>query len=77
MVSMPWSSVDGDGVRFRRAGRKLTVKENGETYELGLSATVAKDGALTGTARLVVHIRPKTRAPYDCASPRVRVSAGR
>jgi len=26
---------------------------------------------------LVVHVKPKTRAPYDCASPRVRVSAGR
>ena len=77
MVSMPWTSVDGDGVRFRRAGRKLTVNENGETYELGLDATVAKDGALTGTARLVVHIRPETRAPFDCTSPRVRVSAGR
>jgi hypothetical protein len=77
MVSMPWAPVDGDGVRFRRTGSKLAVAERGDTYELGLDATVAKNGALNGTARLVVHVRPQTRAPYDCTSPRVRVSAGR
>ena len=42
-----------------------------------LDGTVAKDGALSGTMALVVHVKPKTRAPYDCTSPRVRVSAGR
>ena len=47
------------------------------TYELALDATVAKGGALRGTMELVVHVRPQTRAAYDCVSPKVRFSAGR
>ena len=77
MLSMSWDETDGDGVVFRRTGTKLRVAEKGETYELALDATVARNGALKGTASLVVHVRPKTRAPYDCSSPRVRVAAGR
>jgi hypothetical protein len=77
MVSMPWSSDSRDGVPFRSSGGKLRVTERGDTYELSLDATVAKDGALRGTMRLVVHVRPKVRAPYDCVARRVRFSAGR
>jgi hypothetical protein len=77
MVSMPWAPVEGDGIPFHRAGGKLRVAERGDTYELALDATVASNGAVKGTMTLVVHVRPETRAPYDCASPRVRVSAGR
>jgi hypothetical protein len=77
MVEMPWSAKAGDGVRFRRAGGKLHVAERGDTYELALDATVAKDGALRGTMELVVHVRPQTRAAYDCVSPKVRFTAGR
>lgn len=77
MVSMPWSAEARDGVPFRRAGGTLHVAERGDTYELALDATVAEDGALRGTMRLVVHVRPQTRAPFDCTSPRVRFSAGR
>ena len=77
MVEMPWSAEARDGVRFRRAGGKLHVAERGDTYELALDATVAKDGALRGTMELVVHVRPQTRAAYDCVSPKVRFSAGR
>ena len=77
MVSMPWSPEARDGVPFRSSGGKLHVAERGDTYELALDATVAKGGALRGTMELVVHVRPKTRAPYDCVSPRVRFSAGR
>ena len=77
MVSMPWSPEARDGVPFRTAGGKLHVAERGDTYELALDATVAKDGALRGTMELVVHVRPQTRAPFDCVSPKVRFSAGR
>ena len=77
MVSMPWSAEARDGVPFRRTGGKLHVAERGDTYELALDATVAKDGALRGTMELVVHVRPQTRAPFDCVSPKVRFSAGR
>jgi hypothetical protein len=77
MVAMPWAPEAGDGVRFRRTGSKLHVAERGDTYELALDATVAKDGALRGTMELVVHVRPQTRAAYDCVSPKVRFSAGR
>ena len=77
MASMPWSPSEADGVPFHRAGDKLTVAERGELWELELDGTVAKDGALRGTMSLVLHVKPKTRAPYDCTSPRVRVSAGR
>ena len=77
MVEMPWSAEARDGVRFRRAGGKLHVAERGDTYELALDATVAKHGALRGTMELVVHVRPQTRAAYDCVSPKVRFSAGR
>ena len=77
MVSMPWAPVAADGVTFRRAGDKLRVAERDELWELAFDGTVAKDGALRGTMTLVVHIKPKTHAPYDCSSPRVRVSAGR
>ena len=77
MASMPWSPSEADGVTFHRAGDKLTVAERGELWALTLDGTVAKDGAVRGTMSLVVHVKPKTRAPYDCASPRVRVSAGR
>ena len=77
MVSMPWSADAADGVPFRSSGGKLHVAERGDTYELSLDATVAKDGALRGTMSLVLHVEPKTRAPFDCTSPRVRFSAGR
>jgi hypothetical protein len=77
MVAMPWSADAGDGVPFRRSGGKLHVAEHGDTYELDLDATVARDGALRGTMTLVVHVRPPTHAPYDCVSPKVRLSAGR
>ena len=77
MVAMPWAPEARDGVAFRRAGGKLHVAERGDTYELSLDATVAKDGALRGTMELVVHVRPQTRAAYDCVSPKVRFSAGR
>ena len=77
MVAMPWSSDSSDGVPFRRSGGKLRVAERGDTYELGLDATVARNGALRGTMTLVVHVRPRTRAPFDCVSPKVRFSTGR
>ena len=77
MVSMPWAPVEADGIAFRRAGGRLRVAERGDTYALALDATAARSGAVKGTMTLVVHVRPKTRAPYDCTSPKVRVSAGR
>jgi hypothetical protein len=77
MVAMPWSSDSSDGVPFRRSGGKLRVAERGDTYELGLDATVTGNGALRGTMTLVVRVRPRTRAPFDCVSPKVRFSAGR
>jgi hypothetical protein len=76
-IPMPWSPVDGDAVHFRRDGDKLRVAEWGDGWRLDLDAKVADGGALRGTMTLVVHVRPKTRAPFDCASPKVRVSAAR
>lgn len=75
MIAMPWSPVHGDGVRFRRDGDRLRVSESGDGWRLSLDGK-AGDGTLRGTAQLVVHVTPKSRAAYDCRSPRVRVSAG-
>ena len=77
MVSMPWAPKDADGVPFHRSGDALRVSEHSDLWTLKLDGTAAKDGALRGTMTLVVHVEPKTRAPFDCTSPRVRFSAGR
>jgi hypothetical protein len=77
MISMPWAPKDAEGVPFRRSGDALRVSERSDLWALKLDGTVAKDGALRGTMTLVVHVEPKTRAPFDCTSPRVRFSAGR
>ena len=76
-IAMPWSPVDGDAVHFRRDGDELRVAEWGDGWRLELDAEVADGGALRGTMTLVVHVRAKTRAPFDCASPKVRFSAAR
>jgi hypothetical protein len=75
MIAMPWSPVDGDAVHFERGGGRLRVSESGDGWRLDLDGRTG-DGSLRGTAQLVVHVRPKTRSPYDCRSPKVRVSAG-
>jgi hypothetical protein len=75
-ISMPWSPVDGEGVRFERDGDALHVAEHGDGWALELDATTSRGGTVRGTMRLVVHVRPTSRAPFDCASPEVRVSAG-
>lgn len=76
MVEMPWMPVDGDGVRFERRGDRLHLAEHGDGWRQELDAKVA-GGRVTGTMTLVVHVRPKTRAPFDCRSPKVRFSVGR
>jgi hypothetical protein len=76
-ISMPWSPVDGEAVHFRRDGDRLRVAEWGDGWRLDLDAAESGDGALRGTMQLVVHVRPKTQAAFDCRSPKVRVSAGR
>jgi hypothetical protein len=76
-ISMPWSPVAGDGVRFNRDGDRLKVAEWGDGWRLELDGRVSDGGALRGTMSLVVNVRPKTRAPFDCRSPKVRFSAGR
>ena len=77
LIAMPWSPVDGDAVHFRHDGDRLRVAEWGDGWRLELDAKVGGGGALSGTMTLVVHVRPKTRAAFDCRSPKVRVSAGR
>jgi hypothetical protein len=76
MISMPWSPVDGDAVRFAHAGNATRVAEKGDGWELSLDARRSAGGTLRGTMELVVHVRPKSAAAFDCASPKVRVSAG-
>jgi hypothetical protein len=74
-ISMPWDSVDGDGVRFRRDGDRLRIAERSKLWELALDGRYDDKGTLGGTLRLVVHVEPKTRAPFDCASKNVRFTA--
>ena len=76
-ISMPWSPAAADAVRFNRDGDRLKVAEWGDGWRLELDGRVADGGALRGTMWLVVNVRPKTRAPFDCRSPQVRFSAGR
>ena len=73
LVSMPWDSVDGDGVRFVRDGDRLRVSERGKLWKLGLDAR-REGGVLRGTLELVVHVRPETRDPFDCVSKGLRFS---
>lgn len=75
-ISMPWGPVDGDGVAFRRDGERLRVTESGDGWRLAMDATLTGSGVLSGVARLTVHLTPRGRAAIDCASPRVRVTAG-
>jgi len=77
MVPMPWSPADGEAVHFKRDGDRLRVAEWGDGWRQELDAQVGRGGSVRGTMTLVVHVRPKTRAPFDCASPKVRVTAGR
>ena len=72
-VSMPWDSVDGDGVRFVRDGDRLRVTERGELWRLGLDAR-REGGVMRGTLELVVHVRPRTREPFDCVSKGLKFS---
>jgi hypothetical protein len=74
-VSLPWDSVDGDGVRFRRDGDRLRVAERGELWELELDGRFDDKGAITGSLRVVVRVKPKTKPAFACASKNVRFSA--
>jgi len=76
LVSMPWDSVDGDGVRFARDGDRLRVAERGKLWKLGLDARSTGKGGLRGKLTLVVHVRPETRAPFDCTARGVTFFAG-
>jgi hypothetical protein len=77
MVEMPWAPVDGDGVHFQRRGDRLHLAEHGDGWRQEIDAEVGAGGRLRGTMTLVVHVTPKTRAAFDCRSPKVRFSAGR
>ena len=75
-VGMPGDPDAQDGVAVERDGDRLRVKESGDGWALTLDGTVREGGALRGTLSLVVHIRPKRGASYDCTSPHVRFFAG-
>jgi hypothetical protein len=77
LITMPWSPVDGDDVRFRRDGDRLRATERGDGWELGLDARSDGGGVLHGTLSLIVHVRPETRAPFDCRSRNVRFTVRR
>ena len=72
---MPWDSADGDGVRFRRDGDRLRVAERSELWELELDARFEEDGTLRGTMDVVVRVKPKAQAAFDCVSKDVRFAA--
>ena len=74
-VSMPWDSADGDGVRFRRDGDRLRVVERSELWELELDGRFDEKGTLRGTMDVVVRVKPKTEAAFDCVSKDVRFTA--
>jgi len=74
-VSLPWDSVDGDGVRFRRDGDRLRVAERGELWELELDGRFDDKGAISGSLRVVVRVKPKTKPAFACASKNVRFTA--
>jgi hypothetical protein len=76
-VAMPWDPVDGDPVPFERDGDRLRVTESGDGWKLGLDARSTGKGGLRGKLTLVVHVRPKTRAPFDCTARGVTFFAGR
>jgi hypothetical protein len=75
-IAMPWNPIDGDPVRFERDGDRLRVAERGDGWALGLDARSTGKGGLRGKLTLVVHVKPKTRAPFDCTAPGVTFSAG-
>ena len=74
-ITMPWDSVDGDGVRFRRDGDRLRVAERSELWELELDGRFDGKGALRGSLEVVVRVKPKTKPAFDCVSKGVRFSA--
>ena len=75
-IAMPWDPADGDPVRFKRDGDRLRVAEHGDGWELGLDARVTDKGGLRGKLKFVVHVKPKTRAPFDCTARGVTFFAG-
>ena len=76
LVTMPWDSVDGDGVRFVRDDDRLRVTESGDGWKLGLDARSTGKGGLRGKLTLVVHVKPETRVPFDCTARGVTFFAG-
>jgi hypothetical protein len=76
-IVMQWDPGDGDPVRFERDGDRLRVAERGDGWALGLDARRTGAAGLRGTLTLVVHVKPKTRAPFDCAARDVSFFAGR
>jgi hypothetical protein len=75
-IGMPWSPTDGDPVRFERDGDRVRVQESGDGWKLALDGRMTDGGGLRGAVSLVVHVTPKTKPAYDCASPHVRFFAG-
>jgi hypothetical protein len=68
---MRWDATDSEDVRFRRDGDRLRAADKSELWELALDARAA-GGGWRGTLRLVVHVEPETRDPYDCVSKNLR-----
>ena len=75
-IVMQWDPADGDPVRFEHDGDRLRVAERGEGWELALDARSTGPGSLRGTLTLVVHVKPKSRAPFVCAARGVTFFAG-
>jgi hypothetical protein len=75
-VSVPWDPTDGDPVPFERDGDRVRVREEGQDYELEMDGTVDAKGGMRGRLSLVVHVTPRTKPAYDCASKNLRFFAG-
>ena len=74
-ISLPWDAADGDGVRFRRDGDRLRVAERSKLWELELDGRFDEKGAVSGSLRVVVRVKPKTKPAFSCVSKNVRFTA--
>ena len=75
-IGMPWNPADGDPLRFRWDGDRVRIEESGDGWKLALDGRKTPGGGLRGSVSLVIHVTPRSKPAYDCASPHVKFFAG-